>query len=334
MIKAIDNGELLSDLDCQSNNILNVNELVPVPLNLVPIDDSRLSDARVPLDGSVTDASVAAGAGIVQSKIDFDGQIPSAWLGTSATTAAQGNLAEYKSNKNVPGGYAGLDATGKVPVAFLPADVGTGTVTSLGLVMPSGEFDVTGSPVTTSGTITSAWKPQAANAWFGNPTALSAVPVFSTTPLPPALIPALDASKITTGIIDPARLPIAVGMGASHSAGAVPDPGDGSVGAPTDYLARDMSYQPVPVTGALTYQPTVPDPVITQSALVDGSGNYVYTITMSLPGVALFFSVGVSAPGTFSETTPGSSVSVPPGSQIWVYGSKAGYNNSTMVSAP
>jgi hypothetical protein len=332
MITAIDNGELDSDLDCAFQSILNCRNLIPVPANLVPIDDPRLDDPRPPLDGSVTDASVAADAGIVQKKLTLDGNVPSAWLGSTPGTAAPGDLAEYKSNKGVPGGYVALDSTGKVPPALLPSDIGTGTVTSVALAMP-GEFDVTGSPVTTAGTIVAAWKTQGIGSWFGNSLGVSALPTFSTAPLPPALIPNLDASKITTGVLDPARLPSAVGIGPSHAPGAVPDPGDGSVGLPTDYLARDMVYKPVPSSGAISYQPTVPTPSIAQSPTADISGNYIYTVSSTLPGVSLFYSIGASAPGVPLEIANGGTVAVASGMKLWVYGAKAGYNNSAIINS-
>lgn len=53
-------------------------------------------------------------------------------------------------------------------VALYQSDVSAfaGTVTSIGLAMPTSEFTVTGSPVTASGTLTAAWKPQAGNVFL------------------------------------------------------------------------------------------------------------------------------------------------------------------------
>ena len=116
----LENAILDTDLDAQFHNLLNVGSFIPIPPNLCSNTDPRLSDARVPLPGSVSDASVSATAWIQQSKINFNGQIPTAWLGSTAITAAQGNLAEYLSNKAQPNGYASLDATTKIPAAQLP----------------------------------------------------------------------------------------------------------------------------------------------------------------------------------------------------------------------
>ena len=92
---------------------------------------------------------------------------------------------------NINGGVAnqilyqtGVGTTGFVPAPTLTNTVlywngsglvwgsvpGTGTVTSVGLALPS-EFDISGSPVTGAGTLTGAWVDQAANLIFAGPTA-------------------------------------------------------------------------------------------------------------------------------------------------------------------
>lgn len=53
---------------------------------------------------------------------------------------------------------------------------GGGTVTSVGLAMPSSLFDVTGSPVSTSGTLTASFKSQAAGLFLASPAASTGVP--------------------------------------------------------------------------------------------------------------------------------------------------------------
>mgnify|MGYP003563893483 CR=1 FL=1 len=54
---------------------------------------------------------------------------------------------------------------------------GGGTVTSVGLALPS-EFDVTGSPVTSSGDLTGAWADQLQNLVFASPDASTGTPTF------------------------------------------------------------------------------------------------------------------------------------------------------------
>lgn len=248
MSQNIDNAVLGTDLDADGLNIKNLGALNPVPSNIVETSDPRLSDNRTPLDGSVTDAKVAPGAGITQDKLSLNGSIPLPWLGDSASQAAQGNLTEYLSKKGQPNGYAELDGAGKVPAGQMPTGAGFGTVTSVGLSVP-GVFTMTGdpSPIVGAGAFAFDWITQAAEAWFGNPFAFPAAPQFNTAPLPPGLIPSLDASILVSGTLLAALLPIAIGLGAAHAIGAVPDPGDGSGGAlASDYLARDMSYKPIP----------------------------------------------------------------------------------------
>ena len=248
MSQLIEDATLGTDLDGGGKDINNVNAMTPAPSNLVATTDPRMSDARIPLDGSVTNAKVASGAAITQDKLNLNGSIPPAWLGSSSGQAGSGNLTEYLAHKGQPNGYASLDGSGKVPAGQMPVGAGFGTVTSVGLAVP-GTFTMTGdpSPITGAGAFAFDWISQAAEAWFGNPFAFPAAPQFNTAPLPVGLIPSLDASILTTGTLLAVLLPIAVGLGIGHAAGAVPDPGDGSGGAlATDYLARDMSYKPIP----------------------------------------------------------------------------------------
>ena len=325
MINAIDNGLLVTDFDAAGFSILNVDQLIPVPPNLVDTADARLTDAREPLFGSVTNASVAVGAAIYQDKINFNGDVPTGWLGTTATTAAQGDLVEYLTNKNVAGGYAGLDNTGKVDAAQLPADIGTGTVTSVDLTMPV-EFVVTGNPVIASGTLAVAWDTIPDGSWFGNKTGGAAVPSFTTDPLPISLIPDLDAAKITTGTFDAALLPVAVGVGGSHAPGIVPDPG--AAGDATDYLARDMTYQPLPTIGA-AYQPVVTDPVLTAVGAIPGASIVLVSSTVS--GATYLYKTTTTVP-TYVEVADSLNITVPTGEEVSVYGGKAGYTNSAEVT--
>ena len=327
MIPILENAILGTDLDGNFQDLLNVAALDPVPLNIATSDDIRLSDARPPLPGSVTDESVADDAAIVQSKLNFNGQIPTAWLGTAPGTAAPGDLAEYVANKNQPGGYAGLDGSGKVPSAVLPGDTGTGTVTSVGLSMPPASFTVAGSPITGAGTFAVAWLAAPDASWFGNKSGAPGAPQFYTTPFPPSLIPSLDASIVTSGVFAAALLPVAIGVGVLHAPGAVPDPGDGTIGSPGDYLARDISWKSLPTIGP-AYQPTLPDTTFVTSGGV--AGPIFVTPQSIVPGVTFFCSTTSGTSG-FTELTAGS-VSVPLGTTVWVYSARQGFNNSTVVS--
>ena len=79
-----------------------------------------------------------------------------------------------------------------------PLGSGSGGVTSVGLALPA-EFTVSGSPVTTTGTLTGSWANQNANLVFAGPgTGVAAVPAFRA--LVAADIPGLPWSIITSGL--------------------------------------------------------------------------------------------------------------------------------------
>src|SRR5690242_2650964 len=81
-----------------------------------------------------------------------------------------------------------------------------GTVTSVGLNLPSSVFDVTGSPVTTSGTLTATFDTQSANrAFMGPTTGAAATPTFralvaADLPAGTGTVTSVDVSGGTTGL--------------------------------------------------------------------------------------------------------------------------------------
>lgn len=81
---------------------------------------------------------------------------------------------------------------------------GGGTVTSVKMTVPSG-FTVTGSPITTSGTLAVSLDSQAANKVLASPSNAAGIPSFRL--LVASDIPNLDAAKITTGTLNAARIP-------------------------------------------------------------------------------------------------------------------------------
>ena len=101
----------------------------------------------------------------------------------------------------------------------------SGTVTSVSLSLPS-IFNVTGSNVSSSGTLTAALASQSPNTVFAAPTGATGIPSFRT--LESSDIPSFDASKIATGIssvsrggtglgIIPANGQILVGNGSGYA---------------------------------------------------------------------------------------------------------------------
>lgn len=112
------------------------------------------------------------------------------------------------------------------PSATAGAGGGAGTVTSVALTAPS-IFSVAGSPITAAGTLALTLIAQAVNTVFAGPSSgSSAAPGFR------ALVPA--------------DYPVFVASGASHAAGAVPDPG--ATAGTTRYLREDSIWS-VPAGG-------------------------------------------------------------------------------------
>lgn len=74
----------------------------------------------------------------------------------------------------------------------------SGTVTSVAISAPTNEFDISGSPVTTSGTLGFTWKSQAAGLFLASPSGAAGAPSFR----------ALSGADITTGTIPYARFPV------------------------------------------------------------------------------------------------------------------------------
>jgi hypothetical protein len=175
-----------------------------------------------------------------------------------------------------------------------------GTVTSVGVAMPA-QFSVSGSPITEAGVIVINWN--------------------------------LGGPDIPLGV-----LPFAA-FGANHTAGIVPDPGATGSGNPSDYLGRDMLYHPISGGGGggggplpYPYQPFVPNPVLSIGSPTTGPANenvYPVTVTESLAGTSLFYSVNNSA-GGFAPLT-GGTFNLYAGQVGYVYGAKVGYNNSAIV---
>lgn len=79
-----------------------------------------------------------------------------------------------------------------------------GTVTSVGLTFDS-IFNVNNTPITSSGNLSATLQDQVKNKVFASPDALDGTPIFRD--LVANDIPVLNASKITTGQLDPGRIP-------------------------------------------------------------------------------------------------------------------------------
>ena len=96
----------------------------------------------------------------------------SVYLNTTGVAAAT-----YGDSTHVP--QITVNAEGQITSASSVAITsgGTGTVTSVGLSMPS-EFTVTGSPITSSGTLTVTKASESANTFYGAPNGSAGTPIF------------------------------------------------------------------------------------------------------------------------------------------------------------
>ena len=234
--------------------------------------------------------------------------------GTAATTLAASGVTAgtYGSGSAVP--VLTLDAKGRVTAASTAAVVsGSGTVTSVGLSDLTGLFTITGSPVTTSGTITiSALASQTANTFLAAPNGAAGAP--------------------TMRAIVPADVPVFVASGASHAAGAVPDPGatagitrflreDATWAAPAGGGSSGSGVQHLPPSLGASYSfaANCANPEINANNVL--VAQYIYYVPFIVDR-----SVSVTQLGFFYNSTSANTV------QVGLYGDNAGSPGSLLVS--
>lgn len=128
------------------------------------------------------------------------GTLPVANGGTGQTSYTDGQLLIGNSTGNTldkatltPGSGISI-SNGSGAITISATGGGSGTVTSVGLALPT-EFSISGSPVTTSGTLTGAWASQTANYVLAAPNGSAGTPSFRA--LVAADIPTLNQN--TTG---------------------------------------------------------------------------------------------------------------------------------------
>lgn len=174
-----------------------------------------------------------------------------------------------------------LSLSGGIPTWITPTN---GTVTSVGLTLPS-EFNVTVSPITSSGNLTATWAVEAPNTVFAGPSSgvLSIAPTFRS--LVATDIPNLDASKITTGLLSSAR-------GGTGIDGSTAANGRVLIGNGTGYsLANITAGTGITVTNGAG--------AITIAAINSGS---VTSVGLAMPSIFSVTNSPVTTSGTLTAT--------------------------------
>lgn len=147
-------------------------------------------------------AGSGGGSGTVTSVGFADGSSTPIFTITGSPVTTSGTITETLTTQSANIVFAG-PATGSAAQptfrALVSGDLpaGTGTVTSVALALPGSLFSVSGSPVTTSGTLTGSLTTQTANFVFAGPTSGGAA-----TPTFRALVAADIPSTITIGALD------------------------------------------------------------------------------------------------------------------------------------
>jgi hypothetical protein len=259
---------------------------------------------------SVTD--VTSGATVYPTWVTAAGDVPlnvttsklkySPTTGALTATSFNGTLTATNLTGIIPAANYGVD---KIPLAalnagtvntsaFLKGDgtwaippVGSGTVTSVGLTLPS-LFTVSNSPVTTAGSLTATLASQTANTVLAAPNGSNGTPTFRT-------LSGADISDFAT------KVDVST-IGAAN--GIVPLDGSSKIAA---------TYLPSSVTGAVTYKGTYNAATGTSPALPSAVGSQGFYYVVNVAGTnPMALSMGdwvISNGTTWDRVANGGSVS-------------------------
>jgi hypothetical protein len=146
--------------------------------------------------GTVTNVSGSSGVSGLTLNVVNQTSTPVISLTGTRNIAASNVTSGVFGTARVGSGSASASTFLRGDGTWAATGAGTGTVTSVALALPTNIFDVSGSPVTASGTLTAVLDTQAANTIFSGPTTGSAAaPTFRGLVL--ADVPAITEAKLS-----------------------------------------------------------------------------------------------------------------------------------------
>lgn len=191
-----------------------------------------------------------------------------------------GGTAHANATTSVAGFMSSTDKT-KLDGVATGATANTGTVTSVALSLPA-EFTVTGSPVSTTGTLTATKASQTANNFYAAPNGSAGAPTFRA--IVAADIPTLNQSTTGNAATATALQTARTINGVSFNGTANITVADSTkVAKSGDTMTGDLTVPNLTVTGLLDYDHTVS--VISTNTTAVKSRTYVMTasLTLTLP---------------------------------------------------
>lgn len=173
--------------------------------------------SKLTLTGSLVDADVSTSAALSRAKVAAGTASHVLINSVAGLLSSEAQLSKSRGGTGQDNSSLTFPGSGQIPV--LPAaaptvgyvltaadtagtlswsPVGTGTVTSVALNLPTSLFDISGSPVTTAGTLTATLDTQVANRVFAGPTGGAATtPTFRALVL--ADLPAITTTDVSEG---------------------------------------------------------------------------------------------------------------------------------------
>lgn len=212
------------------------------------------------------------------------------------------------------------------------ASGGSGTVTSVGLTLPTGEFTVTGSPVTTSGTLSVTYKTQAANEIFAGPsTGSAAVPEFRTLVVDD--IPGLPGTKIISDwdsfISSDSNNDLTTG--ADNKLYFQQTAGGGGTVTSVGVTSTDLSVSGSPVTSSGNITLNINNSAVTTTKLANEAVTYAKFQNINAQRLLGRFS---ALSGTMQEITVGSGLNLTSGGVLEATAGGGGTVTSVGLSLP